>query len=118
MLYSIAWNEILAISLMGLAFVGMILSAIYIRSLTAFFAELRQKEPEVWEKIGHPSLVSMLLLPFRCFRKFYAFYPVLKERRYDAGYRHAATAYWLLKAGLLFCVAMLGNVVALIAVLS
>ncbi|WP_259055627.1 hypothetical protein [Methylohalomonas lacus] len=48
--------------------------------MTSFYDELKQKEPDVWQTVEAPSLANMVMLPFWRFRKYYAFYPALKER--------------------------------------
>ncbi len=110
-------DELLAVSLLVMVFAGTGLAMLYIRMLTRFFAELREREPQQWKAIGGPSLLNMLLLPFINFRKFYAFYPVLKARRHDPAYRYAHPAYRLLKTGLCFCIALFVNMIALVCAL-
>jgi hypothetical protein len=94
-------HEILAILMLVLLLPTVAVAFAYIQSLGSFFNELKHKEPEVWERVGAPRLVEMLLLPFLRFRRYYAFLPVLQERaaRQD-GYRHAGRTYLLLKTGL------------------
>lgn len=105
-------QEILGIVLMVMIFGGVGLAAAYIWILTRFFEELREKEPEVWKKIGAPTLANILLKPERGSKKFYAFFPVLKARR-KSDYKYAGRAYFLFCAGLgyfvflvLMCLAM------------
>jgi hypothetical protein len=98
-------QETLALILCGLIFAGVIVAGLYMLALTGFFRELREREPDVWRGIGGPSLSNMLLLPVVNFRKFYAFYHVLKARRGGA-YRYAGRAWLLLWTGLLFCLAL------------
>lgn len=106
-------DEILAQILLGLIFLGTLIAGLYIHTLTRFFKELRGREPALWQKIGSPTLLNMLILPLINFRKFYAFLPVLKQRRDDARYLYAERAWRLLVCGLLFCVVLLVNVVLL-----
>jgi len=106
-------QEIFAQILLGLTFTLACHAALYIGTLIRFLKELRQREPDVWRKIGSPTLLNMLFLPFIRFRKFYAFMPVLKARRHQAEYRHAKNAWRLLRFGLMFCVLLLVNVVLL-----
>jgi hypothetical protein len=99
-------QEVLATLLLVLVFAGVALAACYVRVLTSFFKELRHKEPDVWHSIGSPSLLNMLLMPFKNFKKYYAFLPILKARRYG-DYKYAARAWVLLVAGLLYFILLL-----------
>ena len=78
-------HEILAIAMMVLMLPTVVVALAYIQSLGSFFNELKQKEPEVWQRVGAPGLFGMLVLPFFRFRKYYAFLPVLQERSARAG---------------------------------
>ena len=95
-------HEILAIALVTAMFPVAFLAMAYINTLSAFFNELKEKEPNVWASVGSPRLLDMLVLPFLRFKKYYAFLPVLQERavRDDGDYKYARRAYMLLKAGL------------------
>ena len=97
---------ILASLLLLMTFVGAAFAGVYVKALTYFFAELAKKEPDVWKKIGRPTLANMLFLPFWNFRKYYAFLGVLKERRHSDKYKHANQAYILLINGLIYCLAL------------
>lgn len=107
-------HETLAAILIGLIFLGLAMAVNYIWVLTRFFKELRRKEPELWRDIGSPSLANMLFLPFMRFRKFYAFLPILKARRYDGGYNYASRAIILLYTGLAYCVVVICFVMFLV----
>lgn len=79
-----------------------VLAMLYMRALNGFFAELKVREPELWQRIGRPGLLNMVALPFLRFRKYTAFLPHLRQRAKDpeGEYRHAGRAYALLLAGL------------------
>ena len=102
-----AIHEVLAIALMvGLLFTAVLVLG-YMRSLGRFFEELKVNEPAVWARVGSPALTDMMVAPFRNFRKYYAFLPVLRQRAEEEGkYRHAASAYLLLRLGLVAALAL------------
>jgi hypothetical protein len=94
-------DEVVGYGLLFMVLAGCMLAVLYMLSLTAFFKELRQREPNVWEQIGSPTLPNMLLRPLRRSRKYYAFLPVLKARRHS-NYRDADRAWFLLRTGLIY----------------
>jgi flagellar basal body-associated protein FliL len=99
-------HEILAILILILLVPTAAVAFAYIRALGAFFSELKQKEPDVWQKVGAPGF-GMAARPFMRSRTYYAFYPVLRERAArQGGYRHAARAYRLLRVGLVMTAAV------------
>lgn len=100
-------DEILAVILVALVFIGLAIAVCYMWMLARFFKELRRKEPEVWRAIGSPSLADMLCLPLIRFRKFYAFLPIVKARRYDDAYGYASRVYVLLHIGLAYSAVLL-----------
>ncbi|WP_133131346.1 hypothetical protein [Legionella yabuuchiae] len=108
-------QEISFFMLLFLIFAGVGLAFTYIFILTRFFQELREKEPETWERIGRPTLENMLFLPFINFHKFYAFFSVLKARR-ESDYKYARKAYMLLIIGLMYVLLLV--FVMLILILS
>lgn len=105
-------DEILAVIVMVMMAGGALIAFLYIMQLNRFFAELRDKEPQVWEKIGDPALGRMMTNRARL-RSFFAFYPYLKARRHDAGYRYAGAAYRLLHIGVGWFALMLVAIIAL-----
>ncbi|MGM0421507.1 MAG: hypothetical protein ACQEQL_00255 [Pseudomonadota bacterium] len=113
---AVAFQETLALILLAMIFGGVALAGAYVLVLNCFFKELREREPEVHQKIGNPGLTNMVFLPFIKFRKFYAFYPVLKQRRHS-DYKYAGKAYLLLNLGLGYCAVVFLVVIAQIAIL-
>lgn len=105
-------QEMTAVILLCLIFAGVGLAFLYIFTLTRFFNELREKEPDVWEKIGKPTLNNMLFLPFINFHKFYAFFSVLKARR-EENYKYARKAYTLLCVGLVYVLGLISFILIL-----
>jgi len=101
-------HEILALAMLLLLLPTAAVAFAYLRTLGAFLGELKQEEPDVWQRVGAPGMVDMMVLPLRRFRKYYAFYPVLRERAAtgDERYRFARRAYRLLKVGLVMTAAL------------
>lgn len=114
-MHNAAMQNDLATLLLIMVFGGVVVASAYIWVLTRFFKELRQKEPEVWQQVGSPTLVNMLALPMLNFRKFYIFLPFLAERRAHGSYKHATFAYAMLLFGLFYLGLALFVVLALVA---
>ncbi len=106
-------QEFLATSMLILIFIGVAIAAAYIWTLTRFFNELRMREPEVWENIGAPSLPNMVFLPYRKFYKYYSFFKILRARS-QSDYKYAGKAYFMLRFGLVYCLLLVMNVIALV----
>ena len=101
-----AIHEMLAMTLVVGLLVVAVLVLVYMRTLGRFFEELKVNEPAVWTRVGSPGLTDMMVAPLRNFRKYYAFLPVLRQRAEVGKYRHAASAYLLLRLGLVAALAL------------
>jgi hypothetical protein len=95
-------HEMLALAMLLLLLLTAAVAFAYVSTLGAFFRELKEKEPDVWQRIGTPTLLDMMAMPFLRFRKYYPFYPALQERAANdrAGYPYAGRAWLLLRVGL------------------
>ena len=97
-----AVHEALALLWVALLIVTFPVAMLYLLALAKFFNELKAKEPEIWSRVGSPNMVGMVVMPVPRFQRYFAFYPVLRQRakKHIPHYRHARSAYILLNLGL------------------
>ena len=97
-----AVHEALALLWVALLIVTFPVAMLYLLALAKFFNELKAKEPEIWSRVGSPNMVGMVVMPVPRFQRYFAFYPVLRQRakKHTPHYRHARSAYILLNLGL------------------
>src|SRR5690554_6277751 len=101
-------HEALVYLLLPLFGLGVLNAILYLRSLVAFFAEVRLKEPELWTTLGEPTLYSLITEPYKMSRKYAIFLPYLKERagEHPLNYTNAKRTMKLLRSGLLLAALM------------
>jgi hypothetical protein len=110
------FHEILALVTMAMLFLTAGVAFAYIRALGTFLNELKEKEPDVWRRVGTPGLASMFVWSTARARDCRAFLPVLRERaREHGGYAHASRTWRLLKTGLGLTVVVFALAAVLIA---
>jgi hypothetical protein len=131
-------HECLIYALIAVLVAALVCAVFYIWALALFFAELKHKEPAVWESVGSPDIVRMFFQQNAHntyhMRAYYAFFPVLRARAKSQtrsktdpfvtaetrqeSYRHARRAYALLRLGLGLAALMALIVAAMVLIFS
>lgn len=97
-----AVHEVLALLWVALLIATFPVAMLYLHELAKFFNELKTKEPDIWRRVGSPHMEGMVVMPVPRFQRYFAFYPVLRQRakKHTPHYRHARSAYVLLNLGI------------------